>query len=210
MKATSKHYYIILFVLFTITTATAQLETSKWKALIAVGLNSPSQDGLVIPFKANSTNFPTINLGVQHMFTKQLGAKVDFGYNRFANANNTPEFKTNYTRINAQFVYDATRDFMFLPFGTGIVFHVGPGFSMIKPLGDYGDNKTSYLNVMGGMEFHYGISKTVSAFIDGSYIIGFGDAFNPITDGYGSFNGNLFTATVGVAVSLSGCYTCNN
>lgn len=209
MVPTIKHYSIIIIAVFYLTTASSQIETSKWKALIAVGFNSPSQDGLVNPFEANSINFPTINLGVQHMFTPQLGAKLDFGYNRFVNADNTPEFKTNYTRINAQFVYDATRDFTFLPFGTGLVFHVGPGYSMIKPLGDYGDNKTSFLNAMGGMEFHVGLSKTVSAFVDGSYILGFGDTFDPITEGFGSFNGNMLTVTVGVAVSLSGCYTCN-
>ena len=200
---------LLAFLVLGLTTAKAQIETSKWKALIAIGVNSPSQDGLVKPFEANGLNFPTINLGVQHMFTKQLGAKVDFGYNRFANADNTPEFKVNYSRVNAQFVYDATTDFTFLPFGTGVVFHVGPGYSMIKPLDAYGDNKMSYLNAMGGMEFHYGISRTVSAYIDASYIMGFASDFDPITEGYGSFNGNLLTVTVGVAVSLSGCATCN-
>lgn len=209
MLSTIKHYCLLLIAVFALSTADAQIETSKWKALFAVGFNSPSQDGLVTPFEANSINFPTINLGVQRMFTPQLGAKLDFGYNRFANADNTPEFKTNYTRVNLQFVYDATRDFNFLPFGTGMLFHVGPGYSMIKPLGDYGDNKTSFLNGMGGMEFHYGISQTVSAFVDASYILGFADNFDPITEGYGSFNGNMLTVTVGVAVSLSGCYTCN-
>lgn len=200
---------LFVFLLFGLTTTKAQIETSKWKALIALGVNSPSQDGFVTPFEANGLNFPTINLGIQHMFTKQLGAKVDFGYNRFVNADNTPKFKVNYSRVNAQFVYDATTDFTFLPFGTGVVFHVGPGYSMIKPLNDYGDNKTSYLNAMGGMEFHYGISRTVSAYIDASYIMGFASDFDPITEGYGSFNGNLLTVTVGVAVSLSGCATCN-
>ncbi|WP_027880919.1 hypothetical protein [Mesoflavibacter zeaxanthinifaciens] len=200
---------LVAFLMFGLNTVKAQIETSKWKALIAVGVNSPSQDGFVTPFEADGLNFPTINLGVQHMFTNQLGAKVDFGYNRFVNADNTPDFKVNYTRVNAQFVYDATSDFTFLPFGTGVVFHVGPGYSMIKPLDAYGDNKTSYLNAMGGMEFHYGISRTVSAYIDASYIMGFASDFDPITEGYGSFNGNLLTVTVGVAVSLSGCATCN-
>ncbi|WP_281846197.1 cell envelope biogenesis protein OmpA [Olleya namhaensis] len=209
MLSTIKHYCIILITVFTVSTVTAQIETSKWKALIAVGINSPSQEGLVAPFEANSINFPTINLGVQNMFTPKLGAKLDFGYHRFVNADNTPEFKTNYTRVNLQFVYDASTDFVFLPMETGVVFHIGPGYSMIKPLGDYGDNKTSFLNGMAGMEFHYGISRTVSAFVDGSYIIGFADAFDPITEGFGSFNGNMLTVTVGVAVSLSGCYTCN-
>ncbi|WP_397364606.1 outer membrane beta-barrel protein [Olleya sp. R77988] len=209
MLTTIKHYCIIIIAIFCVSTSSAQIETSKWKALFSVGFNSPSQDGLVNPFIVKGTNFPTINLGVQHMFTPQLGAKLDFGYNRFANEDDTPEFKTNYTRINAQFVYDATKDFTFLPFGTGLVFHVGPGYSMIKPLGDYGDNKTAFLNAMGGLEFHYGLSQTVSVFVDGSYTLSFADTFDPISEGYGSFNGNMLTVTVGLAVSLSGCYTCN-
>lgn len=209
MLSTIKHYCITVITVLAVTTSSAQIETSKWKALMALGINSPSQSGLVTPFEANSINFPSINLGLQRMFTPQLGAKLDFGYNRFANANNTPEFKTNYSRVNLQFVYDATRFFSFLPIDTGVVFHAGPGYSMIKPLGDYGDNKTAFLNGMAGLEFHYGISRSVSAFVDTSYIYGFAKDFDPITEGFGSFNGNLLTVSVGIAVSLSGCYTCN-
>lgn len=209
MLSTIKHYCITVITVLAVTTSSAQIETSKWKALMALGINSPSQSGLVAPFEANSINFPSINLGLQRMFTPQLGAKLDFGYNRFANADNTPEFKTNYSRVNLQFVYDATRFFSFLPIHTGVVFHAGPGYSMIKPLGDYGDNKTVFLNGMAGLEFHYGISRSVSAFVDTSYIYGFAKDFDPITEGFGSFNGNLLTVSVGIAVSLSGCYTCN-
>ena len=53
---------------------------------------------------------------------------------------------------------NATNSFGFLPPRIGIVAHAGPGFSFIKPLGNYPENKTSYLNVMAGMEFHYGLS----------------------------------------------------
>ena len=206
----SKFNYYCLLALFLVSAlGFSQQETSKWKALIAVGLNSPSQTGLIIPFEAKSTNFPTINLGIQHMFKPQFGVKVDFGYNRFSNADNTPDFKVNYTRINAQFVYDTTRDITFLPIGMGFVLHAGPGYTMIKPLDIYRENKNSYLNAMAGVELHYGISKTVSLFVDGSYIMGFAKEFDPITDGAGSFNGDLLTVTVGASISLSGCVTCN-
>jgi hypothetical protein len=187
----------------------SQQETSKWKALFAVGLNSPSQTGLIQPFEAKSTNFPTINLGVQHMFKPQLGVKVDFGYNRFSNTDNTPDFKINYTRINAQIVYDATKNIPFLPTEMGLILHAGPGYTMIKPLNIYRENKNAYLNAMAGIEFHYGISRAVSLFVDGSYLFGFAGAFDPITEGAGSFNGDLFTVTFGASVSISGCRTCN-
>jgi len=209
MKAVIKYLTFFILLFFYINTSYAQVETSKWKALIAVGLNSPEQAGFVTPFQGKGTNFPTINLGIQHMFKARFGAKLDFGYNRILNEDNTPEFKVNYTRINAQLVYDTTSSISFLPINMGFVLHAGPGYSMIKPLNIYGENKNSYFNVMGGIELHYGVSRTVSVFVDGSYIYGFGKAFDPITDGAGSFNGNLFTTTIGVSVSLSGCTFCN-
>ncbi len=210
MKTSIKYYCFLTFFLIGITSSFSQEDTSKWKALIAFGLNSPSQDGVVNPFEAKSINFPTINLGIQHMFKPQIGAKLDYGYNRFANADDTPEFKVNYTRINAQFVYDATRDFTFLPIGVGFVAHAGPGFSMIKPLADYKDNKTSFLNVMAGVELHYKIDRTISVFLDTSYIYGFAGEFDPVSEGFGSFNGNLLTITAGISFSLSGCTYCND
>lgn len=209
MNRSIKYYCLFALFLMCITSSFSQIETSKWKALIALGVNSPSQSGFVESFEANSLNFPTINLGVQRMFTQQVGAKLDFGYNRFTSTNNSPEFKINYSRINAQLVYDATRNLTFLPINMGVVAHAGPGYSIVKPLSGYSENKTSYLNAMTGIEVHYGVSKTVSVFVDGSYVLGFAKDFDPITDGYGSFNGNLFTATIGISVSLSGCTYCN-
>ncbi|MCH7523762.1 MAG: cell envelope biogenesis protein OmpA [Bacteroidetes bacterium] len=189
----------------------AQTETNKWKLQLAFGFNYPNVDGFVSGFEAKPVNFPTINIGVQHMFTKTKGVKLDFGYNRFSNADNSAEFKTNYSRINAQFVYDATLVFGFLPAKIGLVGHVGPGFSIIKPLGNFGANKTSFFNVIAGVEIHYNVSKTFSVFTDISYIYSFsGDkTYNPISEGFGTFNGNLFAVTFGVSVSLSGCYYCD-
>jgi hypothetical protein len=186
----------------------SQSETSKWKIQFAVGINSPSSSGFVDGFEAKPINFPSINLGVQHMFKRQFGAKLDFGYNRFSSTDSSPEFKTNYTRINAQFIYDPTPIITFLPVGFGVVAHAGPGFSMIKPLGIYTENSTSFLNVMAGIEFHYSITQLLTVYLDTSYIYGLGSDFDPVIDGYGSFNGNLLNATIGVSYSLSGCYYC--
>ena len=48
-------------------------------------------------------------------------------------------------------------------------------------------------------------------FTDISYIYSFsGDkTYNPISEDFGTFNGNLFAVTFGVSVSLSGCYYCD-
>jgi len=214
MALNFKKYKIALVsmvFLLTLFNGNSQTDKSKWKLQLVLGINSPSKDGFASDFEAKPINFPTINFGVQHMFNKTMGAKLDFGYNRFSNANDSPEFKTNYSRVNAQFVYDATSVLNFLPAQVGMVGHAGLGYSMIKPLGNYGDNKASFLNAMAGLEVHYSISESFSVFTDFSYILGFsGDkTYDPVSEGYGTFNGNLLTITFGVSVSLSGCYYCD-
>ena len=186
----------------------SQSETSTWKAQIAFGINSPSQNAFVSTFEAKPINFPTISLGIQRMFSRTLGAKLDFGYNRITHAKNSPEFKVNYSRVNAQVVYDPTNILTFLPRKFAVIAHAGPGYTFVKPLGDYVDNKTSFLNVMAGLEFHYGVTESVSAYLDTSYIYAFSSDYKNNIDGFGTYNGNLLTVSIGISISLSGCYYC--
>ncbi|MDG1728310.1 MAG: cell envelope biogenesis protein OmpA [Algibacter sp.] len=207
-KLNTRFWFVLAFLFYGFSSF-SQSDTSTIKAQFALGVNSPSSNGFVDDFEANSINFPSINLGLQYMFRPQIGAKLDFGYNRFSNLGNTPEFKVNYSRINAQLVYDASIISSFLN-KTGVFIHGGPGLSMIKPLDDYGENKTSYLNAMGGVEVHYGISDRLSIYLDTAYIFGFSKDFKPVSDGFGSFNGDLLTVTFGASISLSGCYYCGD
>ena len=185
--------------------------TSKWKALFAVGFNYPTTDGFVDGTYAQSVNFPTVNIGVQHMFKRDYGVKLDYGFNRFKNDDGSPEFKVNYSRINAQFVFDATETLGFLPQRFRTILHAGPGFSFTKPLGNLGDNKQSYLNILGGFELHYAINEKVSIYTDIAYIYGLTslDDYDPVLSGLGAFNGSVFNMTFGIAVSLSGCQYCD-
>ncbi|WP_111682305.1 cell envelope biogenesis protein OmpA [Winogradskyella tangerina] len=185
--------------------------TSKWKALVALGFNYPTTDGFVDGTFAQSINFPTVNIGIQHMFKRSYGVKLDYGFNRFKNDSESPEFKVNYSRINAQFVFDATETLGFLPPRMRTILHAGPGFSFVTPLGNLGDNKQSYLNLLGGLELHYAINEKVSIYTDIAYIYGLTslDDYDPVLDGLGAFNGSVFNITLGLAISLSGCQYCD-
>ena len=205
-----KKFLLTFIMVLAMSNLFAQRETNKWKAQIALGLNSPSQSGFVEGFQGKSMNFPTVNLGIQNMFKEQFGAKLDYSFNRISNEDNTREFKLNYSRVNAQLVFDPTYSLNFLPERMGLVLHAGPGYSFVKPLGNYVENDISFFNVMGGLEVHYGISERMSLFVDTSYIMGMAKDFEPITEGYGSFNGNLLTLTFGITFSLSGCQYCTN
>lgn len=204
---TQKHKLFLVILLFSVFSF-AQKDTNVWKAQIAIGVNSPSQSGFVEGFESKPINFPTVNAGFQHMFKRQFGAKLDFGFNRFSNGDESPEFKINYTRLNAQFVYDPTESITFLPERIGLVAHAGPGYTFAKPLGDFANNKVSFLNFMAGLEVHYALSEYMSLYTDVSYILGLGNDFDPVIDGFGSFNGNLLTITFGITFSLSGCQYC--
>jgi hypothetical protein len=204
---TQKHKLFLVILSFS-AFSFAQKDTNVWKAQIALGVNSPSQSGFVEGFESKPINFPTVNAGFQRMFKRQFGAKLDFGFNRFSNGDESPEFKINYTRLNAQFVYDPTESITFLPERIGLVAHAGPGYTFVKPLGDFANNKVSFLNFMAGLEVHYALSEYMSLYTDVSYILGLGSDFDPVIDGFGSFNGNLLTITFGITFSLSGCQYC--
>lgn len=187
----------------------AQTETSEWKLQLGVGINNPIDDIENDGYYAKSANFPTINLGIQHMFHDHFGAKLDLGYNRANDADGSLPFKLNYTRINAQGVYDFTYLLPFIPIQMATLVHAGPGISFTKPLADLTENKYTFLNVLGGLEVHYGVSRSFSVFGDVGYALSLSgkDKYDPDVNGY-AFNGNLFYVTFGVSVSLSGCRTC--
>ncbi len=210
MNFNNKNYLFFLILVLITLGVFAQRETNKWKAQIALGVNNPSQSSFVENYKGKSINFPTVNLGIQNMFSDQIGVKLDFSYNRISNDDGSPEFKLNYSRINAQLVYDPTNSLNFMPVRMGVVLHAGPGYSFVKPLGNFGNNKTSFFNAMGGFELHYGLAERLSLYMDTSYILGFAKDFDPVSEGFGSLNGNLLTLTFGITFSLSGCQYCNN
>jgi hypothetical protein len=205
-----KIYIFLCFVILSSVNSFAQRDTVKWKLQLALGVNYPAIDGFSEGFSAKSVNFPTYNIGIQYMFARELGAKLDIGFSRFENDNNVPDFKTNYTRLNAQFVYDPTPSLNFMPRKMRVVFHAGPGISFVQPLGDEGINKETFLNGIFGGEIHYKLSKTFAVYVDGSYVLGFSSInLNELSPRLGAFNGNIIHATIGISISLSGCYYCN-
>lgn len=202
--------WLLFLTLMTTSLSVAQKDVEKWKLQLALGVNNPIDRGELPGYYSKYVNFPTINLGVQHMFSRNLGAKLDLGYSRASSEKGSLPYKMNYTRINVQAVYDFKDLITFLPSPIGIVAHAGPGVSMTKPLGNFANNTYTYLNVLGGLEVHYRLSESVSVFVDGGYAYSLSgnDKYNVATDGF-SFNGDLMYVAFGVSLSLSGCHYCN-
>lgn len=206
---TQNFSWLLFLALMVSSLSMAQKDVEKWKLQLAIGINNPIDRGQDDGYYSKYVNFPTVNLGVQHMFSSNLGAKLDLGYNRASSETGSIPYKMNYTRINVQAVYDFKDLFTFLPPPIGVVAHAGPGVSMTKPLGSYANNTYSYVNVLGGLEVHYRLSESVSIFADGGYAYSLSgkDKYDVATDGF-SFNGDLMYVAFGVSISLSGCHYC--
>lgn len=207
----TKYRVVICVAMFCFTTifAFSQERTDKWRLQFALGINNPIDDGENDGYYTKYVNFPSVNLGIQRMISNRLGAKLDYGFNRSVNDSGSKPFKLNYSRVNFQLVYDATKNLRFLPEPIKIVAHSGPGFSFTQPLGVDSENKNTYLNWLTGLEVHYNVSRALSVYSDVSfaYSLSSTNKYNSAIDGF-SFNGNLIYASVGISVALSGCKYC--
>ncbi len=199
-------YVMLFFIAFQ---AVSQRATEQWKGQVSIGVNKPFETDQNGDYFSKTINFPTVNLGIQHMFSQQLGAKFDFGFNRSSNDDESPEFKLNYTRLNAQIVYNFSEMLTFLPERIAVVGHAGPGVTFTKPLGNFSENKYTFLNVLAGFEAHYALSDTFSVYSDLGYALSLSGAekYDVNVDGF-SFNGDLIYLSFGVSFSLSGCQYC--
>ena len=60
-------------------------------------------------------------------------------------------------------------------------------------------------------KFHYAINQKVAIYTDIAYILGVTslDDYDPVINGLGAFNGDLFNITFGLSIALSGCQYCD-
>lgn len=196
--------WLLFVALMATSLSVAQKVEEKWKFQVALGVNNTIDQEEAPKYFSKFINFPSINLGVQHMFSRNLGAKLSLGYNRSSAADNSLPYELNYSRVNLEAVYDFKDLITFLPAPIGIVAHAGPGVSMTGPLGSFANNTYTYMNVVGGLEVHYRFTESLSIFIDGSYAYSLSgkNKYDLATDGF-SFNGDLAYVAFGVSISLS-------
>lgn len=201
---------LLIITVLIAATGFAQSDSSKWQLQLALGVNNPIDNGDTPGYHTRYVNFPTVNLGIQHMFSRSLGAKFDVGFNRASNNNSSLEFKLNYTRVNAQLVYNLNSILGFLPDRLAFITHAGPGMSFTKPLGNFSQNTNSYFNALAGLEINYGLSRSLSIYTDLGYVYSLAgkNKYDLDIDGF-SFRDDLMYLTFGISVSLDGCNYCN-
>ncbi len=128
---------LILSILFAgslAVTANAQ-EFNKWSIEASAGFNKPMAP-LTAGFLSPTLNLGHVDLGVRHMFNEKFGAKLDYGFGSFKEADgNSPAFDTKYFRLNLQGVANVGRIMNFESFSSklGMLFHMGGGIGLVNP-----------------------------------------------------------------------------
>lgn len=88
--------------------ANAQDDFNKWSIEVNGGFNkamAPMTPGYYSP----TLNLGHVDLGARYMFNEKFGTKLDFGFGSFSNASDTPDFSSNYYRLNLQGVANLGR-----------------------------------------------------------------------------------------------------
>ena len=93
----SKYRVLVFIMVFGLmsTLVKSQETTDKWRLQLTIGVNNPIDDGENDGYYTKYINFPSVNLGMQHMFSDKLGAKLDYGFNRSVNDSGSKPFKLN-------------------------------------------------------------------------------------------------------------------
>jgi OOP family OmpA-OmpF porin len=107
-------------------------EYNKWSIEINGGLNKPFA-AFTPGYSTASLNMFHADLGARYMFNPKFGLKLDFGYDKFQERDDTPSFETTQLRTSLQGVINLGRALNFEDFTNtfGLLLHGGVGVSQL-------------------------------------------------------------------------------
>lgn len=192
--------------------ANAQDDFNKWSVEVNGGFNKPMAP-MTPGYFSPTLNLGHADLGVRYMFNEKFGTKLDFGIGSFKNASDTPDFSTNYYRLNLQGVANLGRILNWETFSQtfNLLGHFGGGISQLSPQeNQFADIKDQQYNVSTGMTLQVKLSDRVALngditnFVAGRQSVAF-DGASDITaadDGYYGMNSVWWTGTLGLTFYL--------
>lgn len=186
---------------------TTKSEYNRWSIDVNAGITKP-----IGPFTPRYTTatvtFPHVDAGVRYMLNNKFGLKLDFGYDRFTNKDDTPEFTTNYYRANLQGVINLGRVLNFEEWTRMINLqaHGGIGYGMMRSKDGFNgsDNMTNFI---AGLTGQVKLTRKIALNADFSVVRDYRqtDAFDGMSDishQTRGFHGTLYSATIGVSIYL--------
>ncbi|AEL24845.1 OmpA family protein [Cyclobacterium marinum] len=192
--------------------ANAQDDFNKWSVEVNGGFNKPMAP-MTPGYFSPTLNLGHADLGVRYMFNEKFGTKLDFGIGSFKNASDTPDFSTNYYRLNLQGVANLGRILNWETFSQtfNLLGHFGGGISQLSPQeNQFADIKDQQYNVSTGMTLQVKLSDRIALngdvtnFVAGRQSVAF-DGASDITaadDGYYGMNSVWWTGTLGLTFYL--------
>lgn len=199
-----KRKFLLLAMVALVSSATfAQSAYNKWSIDAGVGMNKPWRN-MTAGYATSTPNFVTFDVGLRWMWSRMLGAKVDFGYNTFNEGDNSRTFDANYMRVNLQLVANAGRVLRFEEWTKtiGLLVHGGAGVGFINN-DDYMKEADQHYNLMGGATLQFRLSNRFALNLDGTAIMPIAKDERPF-DGVSTTTskGLLFNGTVGFSIYL--------
>jgi OOP family OmpA-OmpF porin len=195
--------------------ANAQDDFNKWSVEVNGGFNKPMAP-ITPGYFSPILNLGHADLGVRYMFNEKFGTKLDFGFGSFSNASDTPDFSSNYYRLNLQGVANIGRIMNWETFTQtfNLLGHFGAGIGQLTPQENrFADFNDGQYNIITGMTMQVKLSDRialtgdVSNFVAGRQDVAFdGDSFiGPGTNtGYYGSNAVWWTGTIGLTFYLGG------
>ena len=169
----------------------AQKDFNRWSIETNFGFNkamAPLTPGYYTP----SLNLGHIDLGARYMFNEKYGLKMDFGFGSFSEKKGeSPEFTTNYKRVDVKNIFNLGRIMNFESFSRkiGLLGHLGAGFGRM-------DFKNSILSTEP--DYHYNILSGLTGLIKISPRVALSGDLSMIYNGRQTytFDGNYYNAPV--------------
>jgi OOP family OmpA-OmpF porin len=186
------------------TTTTANNGYNKWSIEVAGGLNKPFKT-FTPGATTNGLNPFHVDLGVRYMFNNKFGLKMDFGYNKFTEAESSiVDFETTYLRGDLQGVINLGRVLNFEDWtnSIGLLAHAGGGIYRMSF--DQNDVNDMGVNVLGGLTAQLKFSDRIVLTGDATYTVN--ALQNRNFDGYtsqkGVVDGMIFNFSLGLTFYL--------
>ncbi|WP_092173610.1 OmpA family protein [Cyclobacterium xiamenense] len=193
--------------------ANAQDDFNKWSIEVNGGFNKPMAP-ITPGYFSPTLNLGHVDLGARYMFNEKFGTKLDFGFGSFNNASDTPDFSSNYYRVNLQGVANLGRIMNWETFSQtfNLLGHFGGGIGRLTPQeNQWADFQDNQYNIITGMTLQVRLSDRIALngditnIVAGRQDVAFDGAssINPATDnGYYGANAVWWTGTVGLTFYL--------
>jgi OOP family OmpA-OmpF porin len=177
----------------------------KWSIELNGGVNKPIRT-MTAGYTTETLNLFHADLGVRYMFNPKFGLKLDFGYDKFQEKDNTAPFESTYLRTDIQGVINVGRALNFEQWTKtfGLLVHGGFGVSQLTSKNgfdgeDYMGN--GILGITGQVRLGNSVALTgdLTGVVNGKQNWNF-DGMSPTTSG--AFDGGLLNASIGLTFYL--------